>query len=146
MALAGRLRPATVTPWQPSGERKPPRRHTVALTPVAAGRATSARRAHGLLAVTPRGVRSEPALCWGRLCEVEVALSAGRAEMRDRTLVDPVGGGDDPALGGLPEYLGQADHRDRTGQNDVGENLPWPAVQLVDITPQSRWRPCRAPP
>jgi hypothetical protein len=51
-----------------------------------------------------------------------------------RTLVDPVGGGDDAALGRLPEHLGEANDGHGTGLNDVGEHLPRPdRGQLVDI-------------
>lgn len=52
----------------------------------------------------------------------------------DPAAVDLVRGGDDPALGGLAENLGQSDHRDRTRLDDIGQDLTradrW---QLVDV-------------
>ena len=38
-----------------------------------------------------------------RLHEVEVAVWSGRAEVRDRALIDAMGTGDDAALRGLPK-------------------------------------------
>jgi hypothetical protein len=58
-----------------------------------------------------RGIRL---LC---LHEVEVAVGAGWAEIRDRALIDPVGVADDAALSGLPEHLGEANHEHRAGLN-----------------------------
>jgi hypothetical protein len=45
-----------------------------------------------------------------RLHEVEITLRGG-AEIGNEALVDAVGAGDDAALRGLPEHLGQAHHR-----------------------------------
>src|SRR6266487_3163886 len=50
-----------------------------------------------------------------RLHEVEVALRSGRTEIGDRTLVDAMGAGDDAALRGLPEHLGEAHHGQGAG-------------------------------
>ena len=41
------------------------------------------------------------------LHKIKVALAFGLREVRDRTLIDLVGGGDDPALCGLSKYLGE---------------------------------------
>ena len=69
-----------------------------------------------------------------RLHEVEVAVAFGRAEIGHRALVDAVGAGDDPALRGLPEHLGQPHHRHRAGGDDVGQHLARPdRGQLVDV-------------
>src|SRR5258708_38317328 len=45
------------------------------------------------------------------LHEIEVAVALRLSEIGDRSLVNPMGPCDDPALRGLPEHLGQADHR-----------------------------------
>ena len=58
-----------------------------------------------------------------RVDEVEVALALGLCKIRHLALVDPVRGGDDPALGGLAEHLGQAHDRDGARLNDVGQHL-----------------------
>jgi len=42
--------------------------------------------------------------------------------------------GDDPALGGLPKDLGEADHGHRAGSDNVGEDLTWAdGRELVDV-------------
>jgi hypothetical protein len=43
--------------------------------------------------------------------EIEVAVALRLSEIGDRSLVNPMGSCDDAALRGLPENLGQADHR-----------------------------------
>src|SRR6516162_5159239 len=54
-----------------------------------------------------------------RLHEVEVAVWSGRAEVRDRALIDAMGTGDDAALCGLPEHLGEANHRHCARRDDI---------------------------
>jgi hypothetical protein len=55
--------------------------------------------------------------------------------------------GDDSALGGLPEDLGQTHDRHGTRGDDVGQNLPrsdrW---QLIDIATQQQRRALRQGP
>ena len=59
-----------------------------------------------------------------RLDEVEVRIDPGRAEIGNKTLIDAVGGGDNAAFRGLPEYLGQSHHWHRTRRDYVREHLP----------------------
>jgi len=71
-----------------------------------------------------------------RVCcvdKVEVA-TFGRGEIRHQAVVDPMRIDDDPALGGLPEDLGQADNRHSGRRYDIAQNLPWAhRRQLIDI-------------
>ena len=75
----------------------------------------------------------------------EVEVAAGLlARLGQQALVDPVRVGDDPALGRLPEHLGQPDHRHRARGDDVGQHLPRPdRGQLVDVADQEQGRPAR---
>ena len=52
--------------------------------------------------------------------EVEVAVALSRVELRHLARVDPMRIDDDPALGRLPEHVGQAHDRDRTGAESCG--------------------------
>ena len=55
-------------------------------------------------------------------------------EIGHEALVDPVRAGDDPALGGLAEDLGQPHDRHRAGGDDVGQDLTRAdRGQLVDV-------------
>ena len=65
--------------------------------------------------------------------EEEVRALPG-VHFRHLTAIDPMRIDDDPALGRLPEHLGEPHHRHRAGGNDVAEHLPRPdRGQLVDI-------------
>src|SRR5208337_5532315 len=69
-----------------------------------------------------------------RLYEIEVAVALGLGEVRNRALIDPMGAGDDPAVGGLAEDLGQPHDGYSAGRDDVGQNLTWPdRGELIDI-------------
>ena len=71
--------------------------------------------------------------------KVKVAPAIRPLQIRHLALVDPMGIGDDPALGGLPEHLGQAHHRHSTRADDVRQHLPRPdRGQLVDIAHQDQ--------
>src|SRR5437868_549376 len=75
-----------------------------------------------------------------RVDEVEVP-AFGKGEIGHQTVVDPVRIDDDPALGGLPEDLGQAHDRGRSRHDDVAENLPRThRRQLIDITDEQQRR------
>ena len=55
-------------------------------------------------------------------------------EVGNGALVDPVGAGDDPALRGLPEDLGQPHHGHGAGRDDVGQDLTRAdGGELVDV-------------
>ena len=72
------------------------------------------------------------------------SLPGSCARLGHLALVDPVRVGDDPALGRLPEHLGQPDHRHRARGDDVGQHLPRPdRGQLVDVADQDQRRPWR---
>jgi hypothetical protein len=84
------------------------------------------------------GQSTHPLFRVRRIDEIEVS-TFGTGEIGHQALVDPVRIDDDPALGGLPEDLGQAHDRHRGGRNDVAENLPRPyRRQLIDIARQQR--------
>ena len=54
---------------------------------------------------------------------------------------------DDPALGSLPEDLGQAHHRHGSRLDDVGQHLPRPnRWQLIDIADEQQRRALRQSP
>jgi hypothetical protein len=75
----------------------------------------------------------------GGVDEVEVGVLAvgGRLEIGQPAGVDPVGIGDDPALGGLPEHLGQPHHGHHVGTDDVGQYLSGTdRGKLVDVADQ----------
>ena len=55
--------------------------------------------------------------------EIEVAVAFGPAQIGQQAPVDPVRAGDDPALGGLAEDLGQPHDRNSAGTDDVGQDL-----------------------
>jgi len=72
------------------------------------------------------------------LNEEKIVIAFGLGEIGNGALVDPVRAGDDPALGGLAEHLGQSNHRHRTGGYDVGEDLAWAdGGKLVDVADNS---------
>src|SRR5207237_6255194 len=69
-----------------------------------------------------------------RLHEIKVAVTLGPGEIGNEPLVDPVRGGDDPALGGLPEDFGQTHDGHRAGRDDVGQDLTRAdRGELVDV-------------
>jgi hypothetical protein len=70
----------------------------------------------------------------------EIEISAfGRGEIGHQAVVDPVCIDDDPALGRLPEDLGQAYDRYRSGRDDVAENLSRAyRRQLIDIADEQQ--------
>src|SRR5262249_16378910 len=69
-----------------------------------------------------------------RLDEVEVAGPAGGRGGGQLALLDGVGGADDPALAGLAEDLGEADHGDGAGGDEVGEHGAGPdGGELIDV-------------
>jgi hypothetical protein len=75
--------------------------------------------------------------------EIEVA-HLDRGEIGHQAVVDPVRIDDDPALGRLPEDLGQAHDRHRSRRDDVAENLPRAyRRQLIDITDEQQRRAIR---
>jgi hypothetical protein len=70
--------------------------------------------------------------------EVEVAQLFGRGQVGYLALVDGVCGRDDPALGRLPEDLGQADDRHRAGRDQVGQDRAGPdRGKLIRVTDQN---------
>ena len=78
-----------------------------------------------------------------RIDEIEIAR-LGSGEIGHLPLVDAVRVGDDPALGGLAEDLGQPHDRHGSRCDDVGQNLPRPdRWQLIDIADQQQRRPLR---
>ena len=83
---------------------------------------------------------SHPLFWVRRIDEVEVA-ALDRGEIGHQALVDAMRVGDDPALGGLAENLGQAHHRHGTRGDDVGQHLPRPdRRQLIDIADEQQRR------
>jgi hypothetical protein len=73
-----------------------------------------------------------------RIDEIEIA-AFDRGGIEHQTVVDPVRIDDDPALCGLPEYLGQAHDRHRGGRDDIAENLPRTyRRQLIDIADEQQ--------
>ena len=71
--------------------------------------------------------------------EVEVAVALSRVELRHLARVDPMRIDDDPALGRLPEHVGQAHDRDRTGADDVREHLAGAnRGQLVNVADEQQ--------
>jgi hypothetical protein len=58
-----------------------------------------------------------------RLHKVEIAISSRRAEIGNYALIDAVGGGDDAALSGLPEHLGQSHDWYRARRDYVRQHL-----------------------
>jgi hypothetical protein len=75
--------------------------------------------------------------------EVEVA-ALDPSQVRHLALVDSMCIGDDAALGGLAEDLGQKHHRHGARDNDVGQNLPRPhGGELIGIADEQQRRRCR---
>src|SRR4051812_28976200 len=69
-----------------------------------------------------------------RLHKIEVAVARGPGEVGNGAPVDLVRAGDDPAVGGLAEDLGQTHDRNRAGSDDVGQDLTRPdGGELVDV-------------
>ena len=78
-----------------------------------------------------------------RIDEIEVA-AFDRREIGHQALIDAVRVGDDAALGGLAEDLGQTHDRHGTRGDDVGQYLPRPdRRQLIDIANEQQRRPGR---
>ena len=78
--------------------------------------------------------------------EIEIA-SFDRRQIGHQAGVDPVRINDDPALGGLPEDLGQAHNRHSSRSDDIAQNLPWAhRRQLIDIADEQQCRALRQRP
>jgi len=57
------------------------------------------------------------------LHKIKIAVTVGLGEIGNGALVDPVRGGDNPALRGLAKYLGQPHDRHGAGSDDIGQHL-----------------------
>ena len=80
----------------------------------------------------------------GDLDHEEVAVLARPRHLRHLASVDPMGVDDDPALGGLPEHLGQSGDRQAARADDVSQDLPRPdGRQLIHIADQEQRRMLR---
>ena len=87
---------------------------------------------------------AHPLLGLGDLDEVEVALLACLRRLGHLAVVDPVGIDHDPALGSLPEDLGQPRDRQPLRGDDVGQHLPRPdGWQLIHVADQQQSRMLR---
>src|SRR5262249_20158052 len=76
--------------------------------------------------------------------EVEVTVCVGRAEIRNRALIDAMGTDDDAALRSLPEHFCKAHYRDGAGCDDVGQDLSWPdGRKRVDVATDQHSAPFR---